>query len=73
MKLAIFIVLCLVIAGGVARAQTFEEAAACVGDAFHYCKREAKSLDMAGIKRCLINNRGKISLRCRDALRKHGA
>ena len=73
MKLAIFIILCLVIAGGVARAQTYEEAAACVRDAFHFCKPEATALNMAAIKQCLIHHRTKISRRCRNTLDKHGA
>jgi hypothetical protein len=73
MKLAIFIVLCAVIAIGAARAQTFEEAKACVGDAFHFCKREASTLDMAAIRKCLVDHRSKISSECRNMLRKHGA
>ena len=72
MKLALFIALCMVIAAA-ARAQTYEEAKACVADAFRLCKAEASSSDMAAIKSCLTAHRNKVSYRCRETLRKHGA
>ena len=73
MKITIAIIIASLIAISIAKGQTFEEITACAGDAFHFCKREAKSLDMAGIKRCLVSHRKKISYRCRDTLEKHGA
>jgi hypothetical protein len=70
---AFFVIVCVVIVVGDARAQTIEEAEACWHDAFHFCKTEAKMFNMAAIKRCLINNRDKVSHRCRDVLKNHGA
>lgn len=71
MKLAIFIVLCTIIAGA-ARAQTAAEVGSCWHDAFRLCKH-AFPRGMTAIKNCLVTSGGKVSSPCRDTLKKHGA
>ena len=73
MRRAIPIVLCLAIGTGAAEAQTFEQAKACAGDAFHFCMADAETLNMDAIKSCLIINRLKISQKCREILKTHGS
>lgn len=55
-----------------AQAQTYEDAKACVGDAFRFCKH-AVPHGMTAIKECLISNNSRLGNPCRKALKNHGA
>lgn len=71
MKLAIFIILCMIIAGGAARAQTGAEVKACWADAIHYCAHRL-AIGTRSVKECLIAD-SRVSKACRNVLKAHGA